>query len=224
MAADKALLQFLSILPYSEYDVKKHTCSTRKGLDRDQILLMIRRRYDHLHLQRKEGGGRNDTGYVFVVDAKVPGTSGGKRNNPRGVRGHEDRGRGGPRDWGENEKQKDDEDVEDAQTTTRNIGDENVDGDKEGSTTCNHCGKVGHNTVRCPGHVCGVCGRKDHSAEICANVVTVLTCEEDAKVSVDKTLSGKEDEAFVCDLPCKSFDVPGERVVLHLLGRWGISR
>ena len=62
-------------------------------------------------------------------------------------------------------------------------------------------GEVGHKTVDCPRQVDGLCGGKSNSANICANTVTVLACEEDAKVSDGKTLSGEKDEAFVCNLP-----------------------
>ena len=65
MAPDEALLQFLTILPGSEYEVKKLTCSTRQRLDRDQVLLMIRTRYGNLQCQRNKGGGRRDAGHAF---------------------------------------------------------------------------------------------------------------------------------------------------------------
>ena len=62
----------------------------------------------------------------------------------------------------------------------------------------------------------GLCGGKGNSANICANTVTVLACE-DAKVSDGKTLSGEKDEAFVCNLPGKSFDGCGERGYIVLV-------
>ena len=65
MATDEALLQFLTILPDSEYEVKKRTCSTRQRLDRDQVLLMIRTRYGNLQCQRNKRGGRRDAGHAF---------------------------------------------------------------------------------------------------------------------------------------------------------------
>ena len=51
MDPDQALLQFLSILPDSEYEVEKRTCRTGQRLDRGQVLLMICTRYDNLQRQ-----------------------------------------------------------------------------------------------------------------------------------------------------------------------------
>ena len=50
MAPDEAQ-QFLTILPDSEYEVEKRTCSTGQRLDRDQVLLMNHTRYDSLQRQ-----------------------------------------------------------------------------------------------------------------------------------------------------------------------------
>ena len=48
-------------------------------------------------------------------------------------------------------------------------------------------------TVPCPGQMCGVCGGKGHSVEICAIVVTAFALEADATDNDgDKILSGKE--------------------------------
>ena len=55
MAPDQVLLQFLSILPGSKYEMKKRTCSTGQRLDRDQVLLMIRMRYDNVQRQQNKG-------------------------------------------------------------------------------------------------------------------------------------------------------------------------
>ena len=67
------------------------------------------------------------------------------------------------------------------------------------SAKCERCGEAGPMTVRCPDQICGVCGGKGHSAEICANVDTVLACVEsrDRKDGSDATISGEEAEAFI---------------------------
>ena len=69
------------------------------------------------------------------------------------------------------------------------------DGPKDDSVKYKRCGDVGRNAVRCPGQLCGVCGGKEHAADICANVVSILACQAPAD---DKTLSGEEEEAFIC--------------------------
>ena len=57
MAPDQVLLQCLAILHDSEYEVEKRTCSIGQRLGRDQVLVMIRTRYDNLQRQRNKGGG-----------------------------------------------------------------------------------------------------------------------------------------------------------------------
>ena len=85
MAPDQTLHQFLSIWLDSEYEVEKHTCSTGQRLDRDQVLLMIRTRYDNLQRRRNNGGERRDAGHAFIADAGSSGKTGG-RSTPRGAR------------------------------------------------------------------------------------------------------------------------------------------
>ena len=99
----------------------------------------------------------------------------------------------------------------DGQTTNINASDGNVDGGKGGNARCNRCGEVGHKMVRRPGQMCSICGGKGHSAKICANVVTVFTCEADASGSdSDGVLSGEEKNDFFCDIPGKFFDEPAK--------------
>ena len=47
-----------------------------------------------------------------------------------------------------------------------------------------------------------MCGGKGHSAEVCANVVTVLACEntKSSNDESDAAISGEEKEAFICDM------------------------
>ena len=47
-----------------------------------------------------------------------------------------------------------------------------------------------------------MCGGKGHSAEVCANVVTVLACENTKSPNdeSDAAISGEEEGAFVCDM------------------------
>ena len=207
MASDQALLQFLTILPDSEYEVEKRTCSTGQRLDLDQVLLTIRTRYDNLQRQRNKGGGRRDAGHAFIADTGSSGKPGG-RSTPRGARNRGGRGRGGRggRDGNGGEKGVE---KKDGQTTNINASDGNVDGGKGGNARCNRCGEAGHKTVRCPEQVCSVCGGKGHSAKICANVVTVFACEADGSGSdSDGVLSGEKQDAFVCDALGKFFDEP----------------
>ena len=209
MAPDQALLQFLSILPYSEYEVEKRTCSTGQRLDRDQVLLMIRTSYDNLQRQRNKGSGRRDVGHAFIADAGSSGKTGG-RSTPRGARNRGGRGRGGRGGPGGNGGEKGGE-KKDGQTTNINVRDGNVDGGKGDNAMCNRCGEVGHKTVRCPGQVYNVCGGKGHSAKIYVNVVTVYTCEADASGSdSDGVLSGEEQDAFFCYAPGKFFYESGK--------------
>ena len=163
MAPDQALLQFLTILPDSEYEVEKRTCSTGQRLDRDQALLIIRKRYDNLQHQRNKEGGRRDAGHAFIADAGSSGKPGG-RSTPRGVRNRGGRVRGGRGGRGGNGGEKGGE-KKDGQTDI-NASDGNVDGKKGGDARCSRCGEAGHKTVRCPGQVCSVCGGKGHSAKI----------------------------------------------------------
>ncbi|CAN0023551.1 unnamed protein product, partial [Ascophyllum nodosum] len=83
MAPDQALLQILSILPDLEYEVEKRTCTTGQRLDRNQVLLKNRTRYDNLQHQRNKEGRRRDAGHAFIADAGSFGKTGG-RSTPRG--------------------------------------------------------------------------------------------------------------------------------------------
>ena len=71
---------------------------------------------------------------------------------------------------------------------------------KENSAKCKRCGKTAHKSVRCSDLVCGVCGGKSHSVEVCANVVTFLPFEKSFNDESDAAISGEEEEAFVCDV------------------------
>ena len=84
-------------------------------------------------------------------------------------------------------------------TTDSDIGDGNVYGDKEDKAMCNRCGDIGDMTVRCPEQIYGACGRKGHSAEICANIITVFACEAGAGDSDGDTILNVEQDAFAYD-------------------------
>ena len=75
----------------------------------------------------------------------------------------------------------------------------------------NTCGEVGHKTVRYSRQVCGACGGKGHSTEICANVVTVLVCEEDTRASDGNLLSREKEDTSDSDVLDKYFDESNER-------------
>ena len=74
---------------------------------------------------------------------------------------------------------------------------------KKGATrSVSFCGETEHKSVRCPDQICGVCGGKGHSTEVCASVVTVLACvnTKSPNDESDATISGEEEEAFVCGM------------------------
>ena len=110
-------------------------------------------------------------------------------------KGREGRGRGGRRKSydGENDEQK---------VASSRDGGGKADREKGGNAKCKRCGETGHKSVRCPDQICTVCGGKGHSAEVCANVVTVLACENTKSPNdeSDAAISGEKEEAFVCDM------------------------
>ena len=77
-----------------------------------------------------------------------------------------------------------------------------ADREKGGIAKCKRCGETGHKSIRCPDQICGVCGGKGHSAEVCAISVTVLACEniKSSNDESDAAISGEEEEAFICDM------------------------
>ena len=77
MVPDPALLQLLTILPDSEYEVEKRTCSTGQRLDRDQVLLMIHTRYDNLQRQRNKGVDEGMLVTLLLLMLEVSGSPGG---------------------------------------------------------------------------------------------------------------------------------------------------
>ena len=196
MAPNQSLIQFLSILPESQYEVEKRTFCNGLQPDREQVLMAIRSRYENLQRQRKKGGGRKDAGHAFVADAggRHGGNYSSSSTRGRG-KGREGRGRGGRRKSydGENNQQK---------VASSRDGGGKADKEKGGNAKCKRCGETGHKSVRCPEQICSVCGGKGHSAEGCANVVTVLACENTKSPNVegDAAISGEEEEAFVCDM------------------------
>ena len=99
MAPNQSLIQFLSILLKLKYEVEKMTFCNGLQPDREQVLMVIRSRYENLQRQRKKSGGRKDAGHAFVADAG--GRHGGKSYSSFSTRGRgkgrEGRGRGGRR-------------------------------------------------------------------------------------------------------------------------------
>ena len=110
MAPNQSLIQFLSILPESEYEVKKRTFYNELQPHREQVLMAIRSRFENLQRQRKKGAGRKDAGHAFVADAG--GRSGGKHYSSSSAqgrgKGRKIRGRGRRRNHkdGEEEQQR----------------------------------------------------------------------------------------------------------------------
>ena len=141
IAPNQALIQLLSILPDSEYEIEKRTFSDGLHLDREQVLLGIRTRYEILQRQRRKNGARRDANYAFITDAGNEKFGGkyppGFRGRRRGMGRGKDRGRGrGGRKQGSD-------------------GDKS-NGPKDDSVKCKRCGDVGHKAVRRPGQLCGV--------------------------------------------------------------------
>ena len=195
MAPDQALVQFLSILPDSEYEIQKRAFSNELHLDREQVLLVIRTRYENLQRQRRKSGARWDIGHAFFTVAENE-TFGGKSNYPSGCCGRR-RGMGRGKDRGRDRggrKQGSDGDKR--------------DGTKDGSLKCKCCGDDGQKSVRYPGQPCGIRGGKGDAAEICANVVLVLAYQAPGD---DKTLSGGKKEAVICEVSPKLSGPPVAR-------------
>ena len=69
MATNQSLIQFLSILPESKYEVRKRPFCNGLQLDREQALMAVRSRFENMQRQRQKGGGRKDAGHVFGADA-----------------------------------------------------------------------------------------------------------------------------------------------------------
>ena len=122
---------------------------------------------------------------------------------PRRARGRE-KGREGHRRGGRR-KHNDGEDDQQKVASSR-AGGGKADREKGGNAKCKSCGetghKTGHKTVRSPDQTCDVCGGKGHSAEVCANVVTILACENTTSSNdeSDAAISGEDKEAFICDM------------------------
>ena len=121
---------------------------------------------------------------------------GGKHYSPSSARGRgkgrEVRGQGGRRNHKDGEK-------EQHKTVSGKAGGGRAEGN---SAKCKRCGETGNKPVRCLDQICGVCGGKGHSAEVCANGVTIPACEN-IKSSNDESnaaISGEEEGAFVCDM------------------------
>ena len=159
--------------------------------------MAIRSQYENLQRQRKKGGGRKDAGHAFVADAG--GRHGGMNYSSSSTRGREKgregRGRGGRR------KSYDGEDDQQKVACSRDGGGK-ADKEKGSNAKCKRCGETGHKSVRCPDQIRSVCSGKGHLAEVCANVVTVLACENTKSPNdeSDAAISGEEEEAFVCDM------------------------
>ena len=106
MALNQSLIQFLSILPESEFEVEKRTFCNGLQPDREQVLMTIRSRFENLQRQRKKGEARKDAEHAFVAD--TGGRLGGKHSassaRGRGKR-REGRGRGGRRNHKDGEKE-----------------------------------------------------------------------------------------------------------------------
>ena len=197
MAPNQSLIQFLSIVPESEYGVEKKTLCNRLQPDREQVLMAICSQFENLQRQRKKGGERKDAGHAFVADTGAG--HGGKNYSSSSARGRgkgrEGRGRRGRRNPidGEDDQQK---------VVSSRAGWGKANRGKGGYAKCKRCGETGHKSVRCLDQICGVCDGKGHSAEVCLNVVTVLACEntKSSNDESDVAISSEEQEAFICDM------------------------
>ena len=68
MPPNQALMQFLFILPKSEYEIEKRTFYNGLQPDRD-LLPAIRSRFEDLQRERKKGGARKNVGHAFVAES-----------------------------------------------------------------------------------------------------------------------------------------------------------
>ena len=111
----------------------------------------------------------------------------GKRREGRGRRGRR--------------KHNDEEDGQQKVASSRAGGGKAVR-EKGGNAKCKRCGETGPKSVRCHDQICGVCGGKGHSTEVCANVVTVLACEntKSSNDESDAAIIGEEEKAFIYDM------------------------
>ena len=102
------MIQFLSILPESKYEVEKRTFCNGLQPDREPVPMAIHSRSENLQRQRKKGGERKDAVHAFVADAG--GRLGRKHCFSSSARsrgkGREGRGRGGRRSHKDVERRK----------------------------------------------------------------------------------------------------------------------
>ena len=209
ISPDQVLLQFLTILPDSEYEVEKRTCSTGQRLDRDQVLLKSRTRYDNLQRWQNKEGGRRDAGHAFIADAGSSGKPGGQSTS-RGTRNRGVWAEVGAGAGAETEEKK----VAKRRMAKRRTSmpaTETSTARKEATQGAAVVVRPATNRCDAPDRCVSVCGGKGHSAKNCANVVTVFACEADASGSDSNgVLSGGEQDTFVCDAPGKFSDEPGK--------------
>ena len=200
MTPNQSLIQYLSILPESENKVRKRTFCNQLQPDKEQVFMATRFRFENLQRQRKKGGGRKDAGYAFVADAG--GRLGGKHYSSPSAQGRV-KGRVG-RGWRGRRNHKDG-DEEQQKVASSRAGGGKADREKEDSAKCKRCSEMGHKSAHCPDQICR---GKDHSAEVCANVITALAYEntKSSNNESDAAISGEEEEAFVCDMSGESSD------------------
>ena len=191
MAPNRALTLLLFILPDSKYEVEKLTFGNGLHLDREQVWLAIRARYDNLQRQRPKSEARRNAGHAFIADAGNE-KFGGERYYPSGsCRRWRVMGRAKKRGRGRTGRRQ-------GSVSNKSYGMKDGNGKVDSSSKsvkCRRCGDDGDKTVRCSGQICGVlCGGKGHDAEIFVNVVSVFACRAP---SDDNILSGKEEGAFM---------------------------
>ena len=221
MAPDQALLQFLTILPDSEYEVEKRMCSTGQRLGRDQVLLMIRTRYDNLQRQRNKEGGRRDAGHDFIADARSSGKTGG-RSTPRGARNHGGRGRGGRGGRGGNGGGKGGEKKDDQTTMPATETSTAVTKAKQGATVvARSATKRCDAPDRCVAFAAERAIRRKYAPTSSPSLPAKLT-----RVAATVTgFSAEENRTPSSAMHHASFSTsPVNGVQMRSLGRWGISR
>ena len=99
------------------------------------------------------------------------------------------------------------------------------DGDEGGKIRCSRCGEVGHMTVRGSEQVCGLSVAKRIIWRKAATLSSLsLACEENARVSDDKTSVAKKKRLSSVMYQASISRRLVRRFVLRLLRRWDTSR
>ena len=221
MAPNQSLIQFLSILPESEYEVEKELSATdlSRTENRSSWRFVPDSRTCNVSAKRLEGGR---TPGMLSGPTLEGGLAGNIIPRPAPEVGERDErvevveGVGITR-----MKRK----IRKRRPAAGLVG---VRLTKIKGAKCKRCGETEHKPVRCPDQICGVCGGKSHSVEVCANVVTVLACENISRSLMTKVMrpsaARKRRPSYATCQANVTMSRMMRGVVVRSLGKWGISR